>query len=80
MVPEGSADASGPLSADAGTTTSNQGGLKGAIKNLGIGSGMCDLCTGVGYNTDGSTDNNNYHDRSGMSHQQGEYVPRNRNY
>lgn len=42
MVPEGSADASGPLSADAGTTTSNQGGLKGAIKNLGMGSGMRD--------------------------------------
>jgi hypothetical protein len=41
MVPEGSADASGPLSADAGTTTTNQGGLKGAIKNLGMGSGMC---------------------------------------
>lgn len=40
MVPEGSADASGPLSADAGTTTSNQGGLKGAIKDLGMGSGM----------------------------------------
>ena len=38
MVPEGSADASGPLSADAGTTTSNQGGLMGAIKNLGSGS------------------------------------------
>ncbi len=46
MVPEGSADASGPLSADAGTTTSNQGGLKGAIRNLGIGSGMRDLVTG----------------------------------
>lgn len=34
-VPEGSASASGPTSADAGTTTSNQGGLKGAIRNLG---------------------------------------------
>jgi hypothetical protein len=40
-VPEGSADASGPLSADAGTTTTNQGGLKGAIRNLGMESGMC---------------------------------------
>jgi hypothetical protein len=39
MVPEGSADASGPLSADAGTSTTNQGGLKGAIRNLGMGSG-----------------------------------------
>lgn len=36
-IPEGSASASGPTSADAGTTTSNQGGLKGAIRNLGSG-------------------------------------------
>ncbi|ERF68487.1 hypothetical protein EPUS_05626 [Endocarpon pusillum Z07020] len=60
MVPEGSADASGPLSADAGTTSSNQGGLKGAIRNL----------AGVGGNLDASIDNNNHHDRSGMGHQQ----------
>jgi hypothetical protein len=35
MHPEGSANASGPTSADAGTTSSNQGGLIGAMKNLG---------------------------------------------
>lgn len=42
MNPEGTANASGPTSADAGTTTSNQGGLKGAMKNMMGGSGMQD--------------------------------------
>jgi hypothetical protein len=37
MAPQGSASASGPTSADAGTTSSNQGGLKGAIRNMGSG-------------------------------------------
>jgi len=82
MVPEGSADASGPLSADAGTTTTNQGGLKGAIRNLGMGSGTCGFQTEVLMNlADHAVDHNNANEARGIGHQQGgEYAPKHRNY
>jgi hypothetical protein len=73
MVPEGSASASGPLSADAGTTTSNQGNLRGAIRQGPHlmhegGSGEVNRSAGDAFHGDGRTLG------------QGESTPRTRNY
>jgi hypothetical protein len=78
MHPEGSANASGPTSADAGTTSSNQGGLMGAMKDLGShGNGENRRIASCRGESNMFTDNSNF---GGQGHQQGEYAPRNRNY
>lgn len=78
MNPEGSANASGPTSADAGTTTSYQGGLRGAIRDMVPGT--YDAAENGHSRVNPSSGNNTFDNQREGGQQQGEYVPRHRNY